>query len=113
MQRPRHYILVGRRPLPANPMTWARWYDAAARLGEDLVADETIGASRITTVFLGINPLDEVFNADAMPRLFETMVIGGPLDGGQWRCSTWDEAEAQHKTVCDRVRGYMTEPDKD
>lgn len=41
------------------------------------------------------------------PLLFETMVFGGWLDGEQERCSTWDEAEAQHKTMVLRVKDSL------
>ena len=37
--------------------------------------------------------------------LFETMVFGGSLDQEQDRCTTWDEAEAMHKAVVERVKG--------
>jgi len=36
--------------------------------------------------------------------LFETMVFGGKLDQEQERYCTYDEAEAGHKTMVERVR---------
>ena len=51
-------------------------------------------------MFLG---LDHSFGGGA-PLLFETMVFGGPLDGEQERYSTWNEAEAGHKLMVERVQ---------
>jgi len=56
---------------------------------------------RISTVFLGI---DHSFGFGEGPLLFETMVFNGPLDGEQDRYSTWDEAEAGHKAMVERVK---------
>lgn len=49
----------------------------------------------ISTVFLGIN---HQFS-NGKPLFFETMVFNGEHDGYQTRCSTWEEAEAQHKVA--------------
>lgn len=54
---------------------------------------------KVSTVFLG---LDHSWG-DGPPLLFETMEFGGPRDGDCDRCSTWDEAEAQHAAMCRRV----------
>jgi uncharacterized protein YjbI with pentapeptide repeats len=60
----------------------------------------------ISTVFLG---LDHQFGNGA-PLLFETMTFaedGAPIGFDQTiceRCSTWEQAEAQHERVCAMVR---------
>ena len=38
---------------------------------------------------------------DDVPQslLFETMVFGGKFDGAQRRCSTWEQAQAQHEAM--------------
>jgi hypothetical protein len=77
-------------------MKWAKWFGNANRL----VASETIGKSRVSTVFLG---LDHRFG-EGKPLLFETMVFGGDGDGAQDRCTTWEEAEAMHARMVDRVK---------
>ena len=54
-----------------------------------------------STVFLG---LDHRFIDDGPPLLFETMIFGGDGDKDQWRCSTWEQAEAQHRRAVELVR---------
>lgn len=76
-------------------MEWVEWFKKTDRR----VANTIINESRISTVFLGI---DHNFG-DGEPLLFETMVFGGELDDSQWRCSTYLEAQEQHKTVCKKV----------
>ena len=43
----------------------------------------------------------------AEPLLFETMVFGGTMDQAQWRYSTWDQAEAGHKVVLEKLLREM------
>lgn len=89
------YILDGKTPVPADLMTWAKWFETADRR----VDATTIGRYRVSTVFLG---LDHQYG-EGPPLIFETMVFA---DGGSdecWcdRCSTWDEAEAMHQRGCE------------
>lgn len=90
------YILDGKTPVPVGLEDWGRWMETA----EHHVADLRDGDIRVSTVFLG---LDLNFFGSGPPILFETMVFGGPLDGEQDRCSTWDQAEAMHKDMVKRV----------
>lgn len=64
------------------------------------VEDETIGSTRISTVFLGS---DHQY-LDGPPLLFETMVFGGPMDGEMERYTTLEQAEQGHKAMVDRVK---------
>jgi hypothetical protein len=84
------YILNGKELVPcSNPTEWAHYLWTNNRhVGEDVVGNVTI-----STVFLG---LDHNFMTDGPPLVFETMIFGGLHDKYQTRCSTWDEAEAQH-----------------
>lgn len=50
----------------------------------------------VSTVFLGVDVSDT-------PRLFETMVFGGPHDLECRRCSTWDEAIRQHFEMVNKL----------
>ena len=90
------YILDGRTPvLEPDLLTWGRWMETTERhVGED-----TIGETRISTVFLG---LDHGFG-EPVPILFETMVFGGPLDNECERYATWAEAESGHQAMIERV----------
>jgi len=80
---------------------WASWFSKTDRT----VANDVIGDSRISTVFLGFDhslKTDPWFEGE--PILFETMVFGGELDGEQVRCSTWEQAEEMHKHMCEQVK---------
>lgn len=85
-----HYILQGHEVIPADLMTWARWFEGADE--QRVVAKTTIGDATVSTVFLG---LDHAWGAGP-PMTFETMIFGGDHDQYQTRCSTWEQAEAQH-----------------
>lgn len=93
-----NYILVDRVPTPCDDvLAWAMWYGKADRT----VRKSKINGVEVSTVFLGMNygfmPGERIF--------FETMVFGGQFDANIWRCETWDQAEAQHKKVCELVKG--------
>ena len=75
----------------------------AATGGVKHVDDTDIGDARISTVFLGIDHS----HGHGPPLLFETMIFGGVHDQYQVRCSTWEQAEAQHATACAMVRKYI------
>ena len=88
------YILDGHNPVPCDdPVEWATWLQAADRT---VAKTETPDGTIVSTVFLG---LDHRLIDNGKPLLFETLIFGGHLDGEQWRCSTWEEAEAQHESA--------------
>lgn len=94
------YILDGKTPVPCSDlMEWAKWFEASNRT----VARTQIGEAGVSTVFLG---LDHSFGGDE-PLLFETMIFGGAHSGYQDRCSTWEQAEAQHKEACELIRSGL------
>jgi len=99
------YILDGRNPIPcADFMTRARWFETSDRR----VAKSDFGDVRVSTVFVG---LDRSFG-DGPPLLFETMIFGGPFDQDKYqeRCSTWEEAEAQHAKAVEVARQSLNSP---
>jgi hypothetical protein len=61
------------------------------------VVDQTVlpNGSRVSTVFLGGLM---VFN-DRPPRLFETMIFGGPQSGYQRTYETWEQAVRGHEAA--------------
>jgi hypothetical protein len=81
-------------------INWGQWFKKANRN----VAVDTISEVKISTVFLGI---DHAFQG-SYPILFETMVFGGALDEEQERCSTWEQAEIMHQSMCERVRNSVS-----
>lgn len=91
-----YYILDGKQAIPTNDIErWARFQGGNRR-----VEFSTVGDSEISTVFLGLN-----HNwSGGPPLLFETMVFSGALDGEQDRYTTWEQAEAGHKAMVERVK---------
>ena len=91
-----NYKLEGHTPVEcANLAEWGEWLQGA----DKRVALDRINGVDISTVFLGI---DYQFG-EGPPLLFETMVFGGKLDAEQERYGTWDEAEAGHQAMKQRV----------
>jgi hypothetical protein len=68
-------------------------------LENKIVKQETIGNTKISTVFLG----QDIGNDSGAPILFETMCFGDKLDGDQWRYQTFDEALKGHQKVREMV----------
>lgn len=92
-----NYKLVGHEAIQVHDLLeWGKWMQTADRK----VAKTEIDGQRISTVFLG---LDHNWDAGP-PAIFETMVFGGALDGEQDRYSTWEEAEAGHAAMVERVK---------
>ena len=88
------YILEGKTPVfEPNTLTAGRFFESIDNM---IVARTTVDDVLVSTIFLGI---DHNFG-DGPPLLFETMIFGGTEDSYQERCSTWEEAEEQHKKAC-------------
>jgi hypothetical protein len=80
-------------------ITWAEWMGADRN--RIIVRQDRIGASKVSTVFLG---LDYNFDKEGPPVLWETMVFGGELDQTMERCSgNREQAEAMHQGMVERV----------
>lgn len=94
-----YYILVGQTPVPCELMEWAEWFERGPE--ERRVKVTTVmGSVLVSTVFLGI---DHSFGG-RRPLLFETMAFwNGKAGYEQERCSTWQEAEAQHEAMVREV----------
>jgi hypothetical protein len=85
-------------PVAVDIHTWARFFENIdnRRIGEDV-----IGNVRVSTVFLGLN---HNMRMTGDPVLFETMIIGGPLDSSQWRYTSYTDAEAGHQEAVTQAR---------
>ena len=78
-------------------MEWGKWMSKANRP----VADEMVGDSRVSTVFLG---LDHAWG-DSPPLVWETLVFGGEHDGEMERCGgSRKNAEEMHKRMVEGVK---------
>ncbi len=98
-----YYILDGKNVVPADAVTWARWFEKAA--DKRVVAKTVIGDKRVSTVFLGN---DHGYGGG--PReIFETMVFGNDdwLDEYCERYATWKEAEAGHAKAIEITKQAM------
>ena len=98
-----HYILDGHKAVPTDMMTWARWIES--HRADRRVGDTKVGDTRISTVFLG---LDHSFGSGP-PLLFETMTFGLEDEECE-RCTTWEQAEAQHAAMVEKVRAAQEQP---
>lgn len=91
----KYYVLDGRNPVPCSLQEWADIYESKSGRFHRQVARTQVGESLVSTVFLG---LDHNFG-DGPPTLFETLVFGGPAHDEMRRCSTYDEAERNHRNI--------------
>lgn len=108
------YILKGKIPVPCPDLrTWAKWFEEGdrRRVREKFLAVTWLGFQidtvHVSTIFLGVN---HNWSGIGPPTLFETMIFGGPQDGWQERCSTWEEAEAMHKEALGIARAARRVP---
>jgi hypothetical protein len=95
-----YYVLDGHVPRPVeNGLDWAQFFER----GDRIVQQETLSSGLwLSTVFLGI---DHRVPFDGPPLLFESMVFdpdGVSID--MERCSTWEEAEEQHRELAEKYR---------
>jgi hypothetical protein len=99
----RRYILIGQTPVPEpNLEKWAEWFGSSG--DARVVCQSEIGASLISTVFLG---LDHQFGV-GLPILFETMIFAGNFsDLYQDRCGTWQEAVEMHADAVEQARRWQ------
>jgi hypothetical protein len=58
----------------------------------------------VSTVFIGI---DHRHYGKGPPILFETMIFGGPLDGQEWRYSSYDDAQTGHEMAIKSARAAI------
>jgi hypothetical protein len=91
------YDLVGRRVVPALDGQGPMILEDKAKRTVELT---TIGDVEISTVFLVVN-----HGWGKSPILFETMIFGGTRDMETYRCSTYAQAEEQHRMAVDLVKG--------
>jgi hypothetical protein len=85
-------------------------WDSRNRLAS-IVSQTTIEGAitfEVSTVFLGLNHR----HGEGEPLIFETMIFPQEIDDGeldfyQERCSTWEQAVAQHERACVAVHLWI------
>ena len=82
----------GEPQLETDVDAWARWFEQADRAIARTVVKPDVA---VLTTFRGV---DEVPSVGGMPKLFDTRVFGGVLDG----------EEAQHRTRAEAVAGHAS-----
>lgn len=94
------YILRDRQVVPVHDLfEWAEWFE---KMENRRVAKTKVWPFWVSTVFLS---LDHNFSMQGPPILFETMVFcRGHADVFMERCSTWSEAEEQHRWTVARFK---------
>lgn len=100
------YILKGHDPVPCESLLeWGRFFE---RPDSRRVAETTIGALWVSTVFLGMD-----HGHFGEPILFETMVFARSSSGEihdhmTRRYCTWEEAEAGHAEIVAELTAAQT-----
>jgi len=95
MDRPIFYILAGHEPVPVTDTElYGRWFEDSSN--HLVQRTELAGGIYVSTIFVGI---DTGGHDEGPPILFETMVIGGTMDGTRSRYSTWKDAELGHALI--------------
>jgi hypothetical protein len=93
------YILQRGRPKHVSSGVWAHWFEDHST--ETVIAVTKIGSAKIETVFKSF-VMGNALLAD--PPLWESTVIGGPLDGQRTSCSgTVADARRMHSEMVGRV----------
>jgi hypothetical protein len=103
------WILRNRKPEPATSMLqWADHFEGAGhQVARDTIALPGGGTADVSTVFIGIDH-HHGMRPHAPPKLFESMVFGGPLDLERYLWETWEQAEAGHKALVANVKAALT-----
>lgn len=91
------YKLVNKQPVPA--VDYIDWAEFMGNSKNRIVAQSVYGEVTISTVFLGT---DHNYMSKGDPILFETIIFGEEFSDLQWRYSTWEEAEKNHKAICEK-----------
>ncbi|AVH72597.1 hypothetical protein [Nostoc sp. 'Lobaria pulmonaria (5183) cyanobiont'] len=96
----RYYKLVGQTPVAVGSfMEWSLWIMSA----NITVMLNELKDSIISTRFVGIDLNPGSSNSNSQPMVFETLVMGGALDGKRNFYPTWDEAIQGHLKICTQV----------
>ncbi|MEH2242364.1 hypothetical protein [Nostoc sp.] len=95
-----YYKLEGQTVVAAESSTdWNLWMERAT-FAETTVMYNDFNDCLISTKFVGIDLNPGSCNSGSMPMVFETLVMGGALDGKRNFYPTWDDAIQGHLKIC-------------
>ncbi|MEH2253143.1 hypothetical protein [Nostoc sp.] len=98
-----YYKLEGQIPVAVeSAIDWNLWM-AGATFADVTVMYNEFNDCLISTKFTGIDLNPGSSNSKSQPMVFETLVIGGALDGKKNLYPTWDEAIQGHLKICVQV----------
>ncbi|MEH2070531.1 MAG: hypothetical protein V7K47_20620 [Nostoc sp.] len=98
-----YYKLEGQTPVTVESfMEWSFWMATAAIADITVMVNEFNGCM-ISTKFVGIDLNPGRCNSGSKPMVFETLVMGGAMDGKRNFYPTWDEAIQGHLKICTEV----------
>jgi hypothetical protein len=102
MGRQYWWVLDGKTPRPATQeeASYFLMDNDKRRIAIDTI-EASYGSVTVSTVFL---PIDHRVLGDGPPLVFESLVFGGPLSDEMQRYSSWEEAEAGHAELLQRVK---------
>lgn len=99
-----YYILDGKEiKKTKSVLEWGEFFER----GERIVAYTKICEHmEVSTVFVGVDVpnISVKETEERKPLIFETMIFGGEHDLQKCLYSTWNEAEAGHKEMCELAR---------
>ncbi|MEH1771595.1 hypothetical protein [Nostoc sp.] len=95
-----YYKLEGQTPVAVDSfIEWSLWIMSASTT----VMINELKDSIISTRFVGIDLNPGSSNSKSQPMVFETLVMGGAMDGKRNFYPTWDEAIQGHLKICTQV----------
>ncbi|MEH2456529.1 hypothetical protein [Nostoc sp.] len=99
----RYYKLEEKTPVACeSSIEWNLWI-ARATFADTTVMYNELNDCLISTRFVGIDLNPGSSNSKSQPMVFETLVMGGALDGKRNFYPTWDDAIQGHLKICTQV----------
>lgn len=98
-----YYKLEGQTPVAVESfIEWNLWV-ATATFADITVMYTEFNDFIVSTKFVGVDLNPGSSNSESQPMVFETLVMGGALDGKKNLYPTWDEAMQGHLKICSQI----------
>ncbi|BAY78354.1 hypothetical protein NIES25_48280 [Nostoc linckia NIES-25] len=98
-----YYKLEKQTPVAVESFMERSFWMATAAIADIIVMVNDFNGCIISTKFVGIDLNPGKCNSESQPMVFETLVIGGAMDGKRNFYPTWDEAIQGHLKICTQV----------